>query len=128
MDLIEPSYDVLWGGPVLAAADGMRWIAVPMLVNHRLVGVPDDGDGSAAYGWCYGSLAAIVAAVAVWDPATQDEPLGWHKRAGEPARRAPERHRDPDHNRARCVHGSYRHTGRCDRTPYCTEFMKETSG
>ncbi len=43
MNLIEnPEADPLWGGLVVAHEAGCRWIAVRMLVNHRLVCVPDD--------------------------------------------------------------------------------------
>ncbi|MFF0597892.1 hypothetical protein [Streptomyces antibioticus] len=59
MNLIEnPRTDPLWQGLVIAHESGCRWIAVPMLVNHRLVCVHDDDPhGCAAYGWCYRTTA-----------------------------------------------------------------------
>lgn len=125
MNLIDnPETDPLWQGLVIAHEAGCRWIAARMLFNHRLVCVPDDGPvpGLAAYGWCYSSMAALVASAAVFDPDTQDEPLGWHKRAGTDVRRAPNRDQDPEHNRDRCVHGSYLDTRRCERSEFCEEF------
>lgn len=125
MNLIEtPDTDPLWQGLVVAHESGCRWIAVRMLVNHRLVCVyDDDSSGCAAYGWCYRSLAALVASAAVFEPDTQDEPLGWHKRAGDDVRRAPNRDQDPDHNRDRCVHGSYLDAGFCERAEVCPEIL-----
>ncbi|MEW2250414.1 hypothetical protein AB0907_24105 [Streptomyces sp. NPDC006975] len=124
MNLIEkPETDALWQGLVVAREAGCRWIAVRMLFNHRLICVPDDGDSNAAYGWCYRSLAALITSAAVFEPDTQDEPLGWHKRAGGDIRRAPHRDQDPDHNRARCVHGSYYDAGFCEHAEVCPEFL-----
>ncbi len=119
MNLIEnPQTDPLWQGLVIAHESGCRWIAVPMLVNHRLVCVHDDDPhGCAAYGWCYRSLAALIASATVFEPDTQDEPVGWHKRAGADIRRA------PNHNRPRCVHGSYLASGQCAHSQFCEDFL-----
>ncbi|MFF8406930.1 hypothetical protein ACF06P_35545 [Streptomyces sp. NPDC015684] len=123
MKLIErPEPDPLWQGPVVAHESRCRWIAIPMLFNHRLVCVPDgERYGAAEYGWCYRSLAALIASAAVFEPDTQDEPLGWHKRAGGGLRRAPNRCQDPEHNRPRCVHGSYIDAGLCEHTSVCPD-------
>jgi hypothetical protein len=123
-----PEPDPLWQGLVVAHEAGCRWIAVRMLFNHRLVCVPDDGLGCAAYGWCYRSLAALITAAAVFEPDTQDEPLGWHKRAGADIRRAPNRDQDPDHNRPRCVHGSYLGADFCEHADVCPEILHHCEG
>ncbi|SMF86379.1 hypothetical protein [Streptomyces sp. Amel2xC10] len=124
MNLIEnPEVDPLWQGLVIAHESGCRWIAVRMLFNHRLMCVPDGGLGDAAYGWCYPSLPALVASAAAFDPDTQDEPVGWHKRPGANTRRAPHRDQDPEHNQPRCVHGSYLHTLKCQHAAVCPEIL-----
>lgn len=125
MKLIEnPDTDPLWQGLVVAHDAGCRWIAVRMLFNHRLVGVLDgETYGGAAYGWCYRNLAALITSAAVFNPDTQDEPIGWHKRAGAAVRRAPNRDQDPDHNRPRCVHGSYLDARRCEHADVCPEIL-----
>lgn len=125
MNLIEnPETAPLWRGLVVAHEASCRWIAARMFYNHRLVCVYDDDPmGCAAYGWCYRSMAVLVASAAVFEPATQDEPVGWHKRAGADVRRAPHRDQDPEHNRARCVHGSYLDTPACTVTQFCEEFL-----
>ena len=61
--------------------------------------------------------------MAAWDPDTQDEPTGWHKRPTTPARQAPRRDEQPDYNRPRCVHGCYLHDG-C-RTIACPEATRD---
>lgn len=66
-------------------------------------------------------MVGLVAAARLFDPRTQDEPLGWHKRACE-VRRAPYRDQDPRHNRPRCVHGTYRDEPVCARDQFCREF------
>lgn len=80
---------------------------VPMLFNHRLVMTPKADTRVWEYGWCYPSAAAALAAIRVWDPDTQNEPLGWHKRPTPSARTAPRAETAPDYNRPRCVHGHY---------------------
>lgn len=125
MNLIEnPESDLLWQGLVIAHESGCRWIAVRMLFNHRLVCVPDgEPYGCAAYGWCYRSMAALTVSAALFEPDTQDEPLGWHKRAGDDKRRAPNRDQDPEHNRPRCVHGSYLGADFCEHADVCPEIL-----
>ncbi|MEK8141771.1 hypothetical protein NKH18_01380 [Streptomyces sp. M10(2022)] len=66
--------------------------------NIRLLAIPHGEDGRHGYdhGWCYPRDPQLVAAsVATWDPTTQDEPTGWHKRPTHPARQAPHREKDP---------------------------------
>lgn len=60
------------------------------------------------------STAGVTPATPGWSPKpsppgpdTQDEPLGWHKRATWPVRQASRRNDNPQYNRARCEHGSY---------------------
>jgi hypothetical protein len=125
MELLEPfDVDPDWRAPVVARAAECRWLAVPMIYNVRLVCVPDDSTGIAAFGWCYRTELALLAAVRVFDPVTQDEPLGWHKRAGGLPRWAPEREADPEYNQPRCEHGTYLHTGICDVTVHCYDFLQ----
>jgi hypothetical protein len=51
-----------------------------MLFNWRLIlGLP--GAQVYDFGWCYASIEALVAAVQVWQPQTEAEPLGFLKRA-----------------------------------------------
>lgn len=113
-------YDEHWEGEEIAREAGYRWIVLPMLFNVRLIAAPEgpEGDLGYDYGWCYPLDADIRAAVAGFDPETQDEPKGWHKRAAEP-RRAPQRHKDPQYNRPRCLHGEYLGEGSCSRDPLC---------
>jgi hypothetical protein len=96
-----------------------------MFYNHRLICVPDDSLGGAAYGWCYADATTLHLSATLFDPDTQDEPLGWHKRAGADIRRAPHRDKDPDHNRPRCAHGSYLHTG-TRHVLHCPETARHT--
>lgn len=56
----------------------------PMLFNHRVVLTPKACTQFHDVGWCYPSLLAAVAAVEVWDPETELEPVGYLKRVGEP--------------------------------------------
>lgn len=127
MNLIEnPEPDLLWQGLVIAHEAGCRWIAVRMLFNRRLVCVPDgDTYGDAAYGWCYRTLATLITSAGIFQPDTQDEPLGWHKRAGADVRRAPNRDQAPAHNQPRCVHGTYLGANRCDHADVCPEILHD---
>jgi hypothetical protein len=70
------------------------------------------------HGWCYPRGGPAFLAAALWDPQRHDEPphvpggdgapVGWHKRATDPAvRRAPDRDPGDALNRARCVHGRW---------------------
>lgn len=76
----------------------------PMLYNHRLVMVPADAEWSWDFGWCFRSGPSAAIAGAAWDPLTEDEPLGWHKRAGTFVRQAPRRRPDDP---LRCDHGAW---------------------
>lgn len=122
-----PIPDADWpGAQELAADDTHRWLLVPMGFNLRLVGCPHTEPGTLTwpeFGWCYSRSAphAPALALAAFDPVTQDEPLGWHKRAGD-IRRAPVRAADPHHNRERCQHGKYLADRDCD--PYCPDRLE----
>lgn len=110
----EPIPDEHWQGEELAADDTHRYLWLWHGFNIRLIAVPSNDPESLGYdhGWCYPRDPALVrAAVAAWDPDTQDEPEGWHKRPTRPARRAPHRYQQPAYNRPRCEHGSYLHEG-----------------
>jgi len=121
----KPESDPLWQGLVIAHESRSRWIAVRMLFNHRLICVPDSRDPFRAetHGWCYRSMAALTVSATLFEPDTQDEPLGWHKRAGGDIRRAPRRDQDPEHNRPRCVHGSYLGADFCEHAGVCPEIL-----
>lgn len=121
-----PIPNTMWGSKELASDGTYRYLIVPMGFNQRLIGV--DQRDMPIYGWCFKSYKHALAALVVWDQNTQDEPLFWHKRAGEP-RRAPHRDHNSDYNGPRCVHGSYLHDRACDIDPLCREFYdKEVSG
>lgn len=78
--------------------------------NIRVIGVPKSESESMFYdwAWCYPREPWLVAErLRAWDPVTQDEPVGWHKRPTSVIRKAPDRTLDPYYNRPRCVHGSY---------------------
>jgi hypothetical protein len=105
-----PILDEHWEGYELAADSLYRYVWIWQGFNIRLIAVPADDQQAVAYdhGWCYPRDPQLIAdSVAAWDPETQDEPMGWHKRPIGPPRRAPRRHEDPHYNRARCVHGCY---------------------
>lgn len=108
-------------GLVIGQSSDCRWIITQMTFNWRLIGVPVEyAESNPEYGWCFASPAALMLAANAWDPETQDEPLGWHKRAGIP-RRAPRRDELKEYNQPRCVHGSYLHET-CAVDPYhCRE-------
>lgn len=60
-----------------------------MIFNNRItIGDVDDEMGY-SHGWCYDKGIAAYAALAVWDPETQDEPPDYKKRATPGHRRAP---------------------------------------
>lgn len=127
MELIEnPQVDPRWvdpnnpdSGRVVAHSSDARWAVVRMGFNWRLVGLEESGCYS--FGWCYQDRLAALVAVAVWEPEFQDEPLGWHKRAGG-VRRAPHREGNPMHNRPRCAHGTYLDAPHCGRVQVCPDF------
>lgn len=119
-----PRHDPRWEGTELAADDTHRYVWIWQGFNIRLITVPRGEDGNWGYdhAWCFPRDPALVAqAVADWNPDTQDEPTGWHKRPTRPVRRAPRREEEPEHNRPRCVHGCYLDEG-C-RTVNCPEIL-----
>jgi hypothetical protein len=113
-----------WKAAELATDGTHRYLIVRMGLNHRLIGI--DERNMPTYGWCFKTYHHAYAALLLWEPDTQDEPLFWHKRAGEP-RRAPGRDHNPDYNRPRCVHGSYLHDRVCDIDPFCSEMPRQGS-
>ncbi|MFE4796177.1 hypothetical protein ACFRFL_13935 [Streptomyces sp. NPDC056708] len=116
-----PILDTHWEGFELAADDAHRYVWIWQGFNIRLIALPkSDDQWGYEHGWCYPRDPELVAAcVAAWEPDTQDEPVGWHKRPTSPTRRAPHRDKDPQYNRARCAHGCYLEEG-C-RTVNCPE-------
>jgi hypothetical protein len=113
------AYSEEWEAAVLAQDGTHRYLIVRMGFNQRLIGL--DRWDQPVYGWCFRPGPYAMAALVAWDPATQDEPILWHKRAGNP-RRAPHRDHNLDYNRPRCVHGSYLHERACEIDPFCAEF------
>lgn len=78
--------------------------------NIRVIGVPKDVEQAMGYdwAWCYPrDPQLVVERLRAWDLSTQDEPVGWHKRPTARVRLAPQRDRDLEYNRPRCVHGCY---------------------
>lgn len=120
----EPVFNPAWKAMELAEHGAHRYLIVAMGLNHRLVGV--DCWDMPTYGWCFKTYEHAYAALLLWVPEIQDEPLFWHKRAGE-TRRAPHRDHNPDYNHPRCVHGSYLHDGACDIDPFCYEIRRQGS-
>lgn len=121
MNLLEQPITDGYGHIRLAEDERYFYECWPQGFNDRLVLVEkDDVHRGYEFGWCFRKLggAAVTASLAVWDPDTQDEPLGWHKRPGMNLRRAPRRDEDPEYNRPRCVHGSYMDEP-CERDPFC---------
>jgi len=89
-----------------------------MIVNARLVMSHDDNPWEYDYAWCYRDIATAAVAAYAWNPDTDDEPPGWHKRSGRRLRVAPNRTADTQY---RCDHGTYPdntcpHIG-CEGTP-----------
>lgn len=123
MDTFQPIFDI---DEVLAAAHGplnereartlARWQdwyieLTPMLYSHRLLMTPAANPLIWSYGWCYQSPTLAVVAMVAWDPATEDEPAGWHKRPTAVVRRAPDR---PTGAPVRCAHGHWPLLGQCE--------------
>ncbi|MDX2922722.1 hypothetical protein [Streptomyces sp. NE06-03C] len=109
-----PILNTHWEGYELGADATHRYLWIWHGYNIRLIAVPLDDPKCMGYdhAWCYPrDPEAVAAAVAAWDPDTQDEPTGWHKRATDPPRQAPRREEDPEHNRPRCRHGCYVESG-----------------
>lgn len=120
----DPAWDGHWEGYELAADATHRYLWLWHGYNIRLIAVPLDESDSLGYdhGWCFPrDPDAVRAAVAAWNPDTQDEPAGWHKRPTWPPRRAPRRDEEPEANQPRCVHGCYVHQG-C-RTVNCPDVL-----
>ncbi|MFH9606931.1 hypothetical protein [Streptomyces sp. NPDC017448] len=101
--------EVIEEGLRLGEDDEFTYECWPQMYNDRLVLRSKKDPYTYEYGWCFPKQlgVAVAAALAVWNPETQDEPVGWHKRAVQNIRRAPRRDEDPAYNRERCVHGSY---------------------
>lgn len=106
-------------GFTLAEDDEHFYDLVPMVFNHRLVMTPKADTRLWFYGWCYDTALAATAAMKVWTPETQNEPLGWKKRPGRFLRTAPRTDEEPQHNRPRCIHGRYPDDGPCEKDPFC---------
>ncbi|MFD4315047.1 hypothetical protein [Streptomyces sp. NPDC058548] len=120
-----PILDPHWEGMEIAADRTHRYVWIWQGFNIRLLALPKTEEGQIGYdhGWCYPKDPALVAAsVAAWEPDTQDEPAGWHKRPTWPVRQAPRRDEDPLYNRPRCVHGPYLADG-C-RTVNCPDALE----
>jgi hypothetical protein len=116
-----------WGGIEVAADEQFTYVICRMLYTHRLHVIrKGPGITVATYAWCFKKLPLAVAAVGVWDPETQNEPLWWHKRAGE-TRYAPRQHEQAEYNLPRCIHGSYLHQPSCDIDPFCHEVPRQGS-
>jgi hypothetical protein len=119
-----PIHDPHWEGDELAHDDTHRFVWIWQGFNIRLIAVPKNEDGAWSYdhAWCFPrDPEGVARAVGEWDPDTQDEPMGWHKRPTNPARRAPRREAEPHYNRDRCVHGCYLDEG-C-RTVNCPDVL-----
>jgi hypothetical protein len=118
--LSDLPYDEHWEGYVLCQDDEHRYLWIWHGFNIRVIAVPHGGTTGYDHAWCYPrDPATVEAAIEQWDPATEDEPLGWHKRATTKPRRAPHRDRDRAYNQPRCRHGDYLH-GTC-RTVNCPD-------
>lgn len=120
--LPAPVWDKDWAGHVLAEDATHRWILLDYNYNLRLITVPHGERHGWDYGWCYPrDQAAVRAALEDYDPDTQDEPPGWHKRPGAAVRQAPRREERPEYNRRRCCHGAYLGEECWDR--FCPEML-----
>ena len=130
MKLNDPlTWDSVWQGDLLGESDGVRWLCLPMIFNHRLIGVVNDYDAfGATWGWCFASREQALESFRAWDPETEDEPLGWHKRVTGPVRQAPELLLNPEHNLSRCRHGSYLDTEKCAVADVCDDFISRRRG
>lgn len=88
--------------------------------NHRLVMTPKTNTWGWDWGWCFAGAKELTAGLFVWNPMTQNEPLGWHKRpTGPKSRVAPLAEQEPQYNRLRCVHGQYPDDGPCVISQFC---------
>jgi hypothetical protein len=111
----DPVYDEGWEGEEIARDATHRYLWLWQGFNIRLIAVsvdPDQGWSGWDYAWCYPRTPALVkAAVAAWDPDTQHEPAGWHKRPSMDFIRVAPAPADTEHNRPRCEHGSWMDDG-----------------
>lgn len=90
----------------------------PMSGGHLLVLLGKDDRRK--FGWWYPEMPSLMLAYTVWDPAIQDEPLGWDRRIVMPAgvRRAPKRDPTATYNGRRCPHGVFVDAWQC-KDPDC---------
>lgn len=97
------------------AEDADHWYdMIPMTFNHRLVLTPKTDPRFWDYGWCYNNPTEVLLAMKVWNPETQNEPLGWKKRPTyDLVRTAPRAEEEPEYNRPRCEHNHYIGDGPC---------------
>jgi len=70
-----------WGGLLVTETATDAVVLLSMIWNDRIVLLPLSNPLSWEYGWCYDKAgrAGLMAAL-VWDPDTEDEPLGFKKR------------------------------------------------
>ena len=125
MKLLEtPVWDDQWQGEEVAVHNGSRYLWLWYGYNIRLLVLParDTPVTASTYGsmyaWCYerkGGPDGVLAALAAWDPDTQDEPPGWKKRAAD-VRTAPHRNPDDPVNVPRCDHNGDMLAGTCRLT------------
>lgn len=80
MDIADMGWDDHIGG-FRVWTDGVRsvWV-IPMIYNHR-VAIGVEGDTGYEHGWCYPNATTAIAAALNFDPHTDDEPVGYIKRA-----------------------------------------------
>ena len=116
-------WDEHWNGYVLGSDAEHRFLWLWQGFNIRLIAVPQGmGDPGYEHAWCFPrDPEAVETAAADWNPETQDEPTGWHKRATHPPRLAPHRDQEPGYNRPRCLLGCSLADG-C-RTINCPELL-----
>lgn len=104
-----PVWDEKWQGEEIARDATARYVWMWQGFNTRLIVVPVEEQPWSGwdYGWCYPRDPAVVkAAVAAWDPETEHEPAGWHKRPWTDMVRVAPSPAGTAHNRPRCEHGS----------------------
>lgn len=125
--LPAPVWDDDWAGLVLGEDATHRWMLLEFGFNLRLITVPHGERNGWDYGWCYPrDTAAVLAALEGYDPDTQNEPMGWHKRPGAAVRKAPRWEERPEYNRPRCRHGAYL-AEKC-RDRFCPDFRVDPQG
>lgn len=106
--LSDRPYDPHWEGYVLGDDGTHRFLWIWQMFNIRMIAVPHGDPTGYDFGWCFpGDPRVVEAAAEAWDPQTQDEPSGWHKRPTRAVRKAPRRGEEPEYNRPRCEHGRY---------------------